>query len=198
MRGGAWVRPALTGLLAALLIHDASAVITLLPTGSPRRITMQVGSADTAVNQVVFDVSNANVSPNPLPITGVPGAGAPATTPAGGVLVRVITRNGNNTELRLTVDSSAGLSCVPASGCGATVIPFSTISWVAYNHDTTYPTFDIQNGVFTGAVAQLLTDYIMVNVSVDMSNVLIFSYDNATLYPAGQYLGRVTYTATMP
>jgi hypothetical protein len=29
-----------------------------------------------------------------------------------------------------------------------------------------------------------------------MTNVLIFQYDNATLYPSGRYTGRVVYTAT--
>jgi len=34
--------------------------------------------------------------------------------------------------------------------------------------------------------------------SIQMSNVLQFSYANSTLYPAGQYTGRVTYTAVIP
>lgn len=183
-------------------VSQAWAVITLLPTGSPRQLIMRVGSANATVNKVVFDVLNANVSPNPVPVVGVPGSGAPATSPTGGVEVYVRTRNQNQggkfTNLILTVDSSAGLACVGGSGCGATLIPFNTISWVSYDQDTTYVGFDIQNGRFDGSASQVLTNYWMDDVSVEMSNVLVFTYDNATLYPAGLYLGRVIYTATMP
>lgn len=188
---------ALAGL--AVLSGPASAVILLAPVGSPRQIILQVGSTNATVNQVVFNVTGANVAPSPTPVTGVPSADTPATTPTGGTLVRVRTRNtATATRLTLTVNSSAGLTCVAGSGCGATVIPFNTISWTSYGSAAPYATLDIQSGTFTGAASQQLTSYTMTNTSVDMSNTLIFRYNNATLYPAGQYRGRVVYTATMP
>jgi len=187
------------GMLTLGLISQAWAVITLLPTGSPRQLIMRVGSANATVNKVVFDVLNANVSPNPVPVVGVPGSGAPATSPTGGVEVFLQTRNSASaTTIFLNADSSAGLTCVGGSGCGSTVIPFNTISWTSYNLDTTYPGLDIQSGRFSGSSSQQLIGVIATGVSVRFSNVLVFTYDNATLYPAGQYLGRVTYTASMP
>ena len=184
-------------IAAALLAGPAHALITLLPTGSPRSITMRVGSAiANDINTVTFDVQNANVSPNPTAVTGVPSAGSSST--AGRVTILVQTKNGNNTPLRVTANSAAGLTCVSGSGCGTTIIPFSTISWTSYNKDTTYPTLDFQSGTFTGGATQQLISVTLVNVSVIIANELVFSYSNTTLYPAGQYRGRVAYTATMP
>lgn len=179
----------------------AHAVFTFTAFGSPRRIIMQVGSANTTVNNVTFNVNNASLFLNNTPVVGVPGNGTPATSPANGTEIRVTTRiptTGGNTQVTLSVDSSAGLTCVGGSGCGTTIIPFSTVSWTSYNHDATYPTYDIQDGTFNGSATQQLTNFYVSGASITMSNVLIFQYDNATLYPAGQYTGRVTYTATMP
>ncbi|MDB5844759.1 MAG: hypothetical protein JWP79_2069, partial [Polaromonas sp.] len=60
--------------------------------------------------------------------------------------------------------------------------------------------FDIQDGSFTGAGNQVLTNFSCCGGSdgFEMANTLIFSYTNATLYPSGQYTGRVTYTASTP
>ncbi|RZI97741.1 MAG: hypothetical protein EOO54_29510, partial [Haliea sp.] len=114
------------GLFAA---HEAGAVFTFTAFGSPRRIILQVGSANTTVNNVTFNVNNAGLFLNPTPVTGTPGNGTPATAPANGTEIRVTTRipaNVAGTRVTLTVDSSAGLTCVGGSGCGATVIPFNT------------------------------------------------------------------------
>lgn len=194
-------RVALGAALAAGFLHDAHAVFTFTAFGSPRRIIMQVGSANTTVNNVTFNVTNATLFLNPTPVTGVPGNGTPATTPANGTEIRVTTRIPTNTggrQVILSVNSSAGLTCVGGSGCGTTVIPFSTIRWTSYNKDTAFPGFDIQDGAFNGSATQQLTNFSVTGGSVTMSNVLIFEYDNATLYPFGQYTGRVTYTASMP
>lgn len=195
----AWGRVAVS-LLLLVLIPDASAVFTFSPLTARRSITMQVGSSVAGtINSVNFDVNNANISPNPLPVIGVPSttASTAATSPAGGVLVSLTAQMPGTTLVTLNVDSAAGLSCT-GSGCGSTIIPFNTISWTAYNHDTTYPTFDIQNGTFSGSSSQSLTSYYVSGGGVTMSNVLVFQYANTTLYPAGQYNGRVTFTASMP
>lgn len=186
------------GLLQA--VPTAHAVFTFIPLASPRTITLQVGAAGGTINNVVFNVSNANVSPTPTPVTGVPDASTPATTPAGGVRVRLRAQwPAGNSVVRLTVSSPAGLTCVGGSGCGATVIPFTTISWVAHEK-VNFTTFDIQNGSFTGAANQSLASFSCCGGTngVEMANTLIFTYSNSTLYPSGRYQGRVTYTASAP
>lgn len=199
-RAVAWIT--LTGL-ALLFVQDAQAVYTLVSLGS-RQTTLRVGSANGTINNVRFNVTGANISPSPTAVTGVPGNGTPATSPANGTEIQVITRMpgtlfGSST-LTLTVDSSAGLSCVGGSGCGTTSIPFNTIGWTSYNLDSGGD--DLVSGTFDGSASQQLarrnqyTGIIFTSGSLIMTNVLIFSYDNLTLYPSGIYRGRVVYTAT--
>lgn len=188
------------GVLAAGLLacSQAGAVFTFLPYANPRFIQLQVGSAGATINNVTFNVMGSNTSPNPFPVQGIPSVGTPATAPAGGVRVRMRGQwNSGNQRLTLSVDSAAGLACVGATGCGSTVIPFSTISWVA--HEKVNFTFaDIQNGSFNGSATQQLANFTCCNVgSIEMANTLIFTYNNATLYPAGRYTGRVVFTASI-
>ncbi|MBC7719667.1 MAG: hypothetical protein H7Z77_07740 [Chitinophagaceae bacterium] len=190
------------GLLAiGLYGGSAQAVITLLPTGSPRQITMRIGSATAgAISSVTFNVLNTNVSPSPVPVTGIASAGSSAAsaTPAGSTTISVLTRNSAAaTTILVTADSSAGIVCT-GGGCGSTVIPFNTISWTSFNPDTTYPGLDFQSGTFNGSSNQSLIGVIATGSSLRIENQLIFSYNNSTLYPAGQYIGRVAYTASMP
>lgn len=186
-------------VILGCVIPEAGAVFTFTALGTPRRITMQVGSTNTTINNVTFNVTNAALFLNPTPVTGTPGNGTPATTPANGTEIRVTTRFPNSgTSVNLTVDSSAGLTCVGGTGCGTTGIPFNTVSWTSYNHDATYPTFDIQDGTFSGSASQPLTGFTVTGASITMSNVLIYQYSNSTLFPSGKYTGRVTYTATIP
>jgi hypothetical protein len=189
------------GAFISLCCMDyAHAVFTFSGYTPVRQITMRVGAAGAVVNTVTFNVTGANVAPTPTPVIGTPDAGTPATTPVNGIEVTLTAGlvNPGGQRVTLTVDSSAGMSCVAGSGCGTTSIPFTTVNWTSYNHDLTYPTSDIQNGTFTGATNQQLTNYTVSGGSVAMSNILIFQYNNATLYPAGQYRGRVIYTATIP
>lgn len=208
LRGGLKMRMSL-GLLAALcFIPEAGAVFLDAPIGSNRRITMRVGSANTVNNVVTFNVTNANVSPNPTPITGVPNAGAnPSPSPAqtNGVEVNAaaVFTNTNGNTVTVTVNSSVALQCVASTGCGNTTIPFSSIKWTSYNlAPSSYGGgLDIQSGTFAGSALQQLsksswTGGTNSNGSTTLRNVLVFEYDNATLYPAGQYTGTVTFTAT--
>jgi len=186
--------------------QEAGAVFIQTPLGSPPFISVRVGSNNTTVNRVDFTVTGANIMPNPTAVTGVPGNGAPTTSPAGGVEIEVVTRNQNavfaQRTMTLTVDSSTGLACVAGTGCGSTIIPFTTIGWTSYNLQTgNNAGQDIQTGTFDGTASQQLATYTTVILfgfgsSVTMNNVLVFRYDNATLYPSGRYLGRVTFTAT--
>ncbi len=194
---------ALRGLLFALLLGAmpaAQAVFTFIPLATPRTITLQVGAPGATVNNVVFDVTGANISPTPTPVTGVPDASTPATSPAGGVRIRMRAQwPTGNSAARLTVSSPAGLTCTGGSGCGTTIIPFTTISWVAFEK-VNFTAVDIQNGTFTGAANQSLANFTCCGGGngVEMANTLIFTYSNVTLYPAGIYQGRVTYTASTP
>lgn len=188
------------GVLVAGLLAcgQAGAVFTFLPYATPRFIQLQVGAAGGTINNVTFNVTGANISPSPLPVQGIPDAATPATNPTGGVRVRMRGQwNSGNQILSLTVNSAAGLACVGATGCGSTVIPFNTISWVAHEK-LNFTTFDIQNGSFNGSATQTLANFsCCVSGSVEMANTLVFTYNNATLYPAGQYRGRVVFTASI-
>ncbi|TWO66140.1 hypothetical protein FN976_26715 [Caenimonas sedimenti] len=181
----------------------ASGLVLYFDGSGQRSITLRVGSNDAIVNNVTFDVLNADVAPTPTPVTGVAGNGAPAVNPAGGVLFVVSTnrRGGGADVVRLTANSSAGLTCSSGVCLGAGItIPFSTISWTSYEILGGGFASGIPSGTFTGAAAQtLFTNTVPAgNDSLIATNVLLFQYANTTLYPSGTYTGRVTYTLTVP
>jgi hypothetical protein len=180
-------------------------VFTRVALGSaPRSITLQVGSA-TGIDNVVFDVSGAAAAALPR---------APITNPTPGSVNFSITANrvspGFEPWITLTANSSVALKCVVGTGCGTTEIPFDSISWTSANADPSG--LDIQSGAFNGSATQQLARYqnnyrectfwivicfAYANYDTNMANTLNFRYSNSTLYPAGQYKGRVTFTATM-
>ena len=176
-------------LTASLHAADAGAVFIDFPLNNPLRLTLRVGSP-TGVDVVNFSaISGANISPTPSAVTYAP-------------LVDVevsLQRPGFSTpnDVVLTANSVAGLVCVAGSGCGSTAIPFSDVCWVSTNKVTGGG--DIQDGCFTGSATQPLASFgrVLFN-SRRMYNTLRFTYANARVYPAGQYRGTVTYTATVP
>ena len=169
-----------------------------------RRLTMRVGAATFGtVNNVTFDVTGANVSPTPTPVVGVPNANAaPTSAAANSVRVSVSNRWTDFAGQRVvvTANSSSGLAC--SSGpCGTTVIPFSKVSWTSSNLESgaPYAGQDFVSGSFSGSPNQTLLDFTAPAArSFSIVNDWVFSYSNDTLYPAGVYTGRVTFTATMP
>ena len=179
------------GVLPTASLHaaDAGAVFIDFPLNNPLRLTLRVGSP-TGVDVVNFGaISGANISPTPSAVTYAP-------------LVDVevsLQRPGFSTpnDVVLTANSVAGLVCVAGSGCGSTAIPFSDVCWVSTNKVTGGG--DIQDGCFTGSATQPLASFgrVLFN-SRRMYNTLRFTYANARVYPAGQYRGTVTYTATVP
>ncbi|WP_298608964.1 hypothetical protein [uncultured Thiothrix sp.] len=190
-------------LLSACFSEQALAVLTLTPlVNTSRRLTLQVGSSQFGtVNSVTFNVTTDKTSPNNTPIQGVPSATAAtaATTPANGILIKLTSEIPFALvnvwqNVKLTVDSSVGLACISGTGCGSTIIPFSTISWVSYNRGS----YDINDGSFTDGSTQTLFWVGSLNAGLQLENTLVFTYANSTIYPAGQYTGRVTYTATLP
>lgn len=205
-RQRATVTRALAAIIAAgFMTTHADAVLVIANVNGPRSVTMRVGSANATINTVTFDVLNANVSPTPTPVTGVPGNGTPPTAPANGTEVQVIAQVPNNAvrTLRLSVNSAAGLNCIAGTGCGTTLIPFTSVSWTSYNKEVgALAGQDIQDGVFSGGADQELARGVVDTTGpgsgarITMTNVLIFRYANATIYPSGRYTGRVVYTVT--
>lgn len=199
------LRAAALAAFALCWAQQAAAVFTFTALGSAR-VIMRVGSDNGRVNSVTFPVTGASIGPTQTRVIGVRGDGAPAIAPANGVEIEVETRMpnnlwGNNT-MTLLANSSGGLTCVGGSGCGATIIPFTTIGWTSYNLATgTGAGEDIQDGTFNGSGAQKLAEHTtwtgIFGSSVNMSNVLVFHYDSATLYPAGRYTGTVVFTASI-
>ncbi|MBL8372757.1 MAG: hypothetical protein JNK28_15335 [Burkholderiaceae bacterium] len=189
----AWRLLAVTSLLLGVSA-DVAAVFTWANVAVPRRqVTLRIGTNTTGViDNVVFDVTGANV-----------GSGTAVTAGSGDIFVQVTVRKpvtGNPARAQsLTVNSSAGLTCVGGSGCGTTVIPFTTISWDSVVQEGgTYANWDVPSGTFTGAAAQTLYTN---NVNpafegvMDSINTLTFRYANTVVYPSGNYTGRVVFTA---
>jgi hypothetical protein len=169
-----------------------------------RRLTMRVGSQYFGtISNVSFDVTGANVAPSPAPVPGIPSSGAaPGSAPANSVRISVSNRWTDFAGQRVivTVDTSAGLACTTSVSCGSTVIPFSKISWTSSGLATGgYAGQDFGSGSFSGSTNQTLLDFTAPAArSFSIVNDWNFTYSNDTLYPAGVYQGRATFTATMP
>jgi hypothetical protein len=204
----AWLRVAAFGLLALCFTTQASAVVTVTSgyTGV-RSITMQVGTATSGVVDVVqFNVANTPTGNSQTYAASVNGNGVPLLASSGGVLIAINMRTPSalgTQSFTTTVTSPASLTCA-SGGCGSASIPFSTISWTSTTVATaSNAAFDIQNGVFIPGTTQNLnsfptgTNTTMGGGSiVNWANTMTFSYTSAIAYPAGNYTGRVTYTAT--
>lgn len=190
------------GLLAACA--GAHAVVTYFFNGNgARSVTLRVGSDNNTVNTVTFDVNNASVAPSPAPVQGTPGNGATPTSPTGGILIQLDVRRraAPPDSVTLTVNSSAGMLCVSGPcTANALTIPLTHVGWTSYDWGGGGSSGGIATGSFNGGSNQLLFSGVATtgNNGLQMQNVLVFSYDNSTLYPSGSYRGRVVYTATVP
>ncbi|NIW25411.1 MAG: hypothetical protein GWN29_13070 [Gammaproteobacteria bacterium] len=90
---------------------------------------------------------------------------------------------GNQANYLITMDSSGGM--MNASG---DVIPFSDLSWITQDGD-------IPSGQFDNSANQFLQQYSERGRRArGVVDYLTFSYANTSVYPAGDYTGRVTYT----
>ena len=184
---------------------SAHAVLTWGSSGTNQSITLPVGSTTAGnVNSVNFDVSNALLNSNNTSVQGTPSSDTPITSPTGGVPIifsATMTSRASNAyvDVKVTAKTPAGLTCVSGSGCGTTVIPFNKISWVAYGNGTDANSLvtDVKSGTFVNNGTQNLSYAGYKGGSPTVSNSLIFNYDASTIYPAGRYTGRVTYTATI-
>ena len=177
-------------LTASLHAADAGAVFINFDLNSPLQLRLRVGSTGNTVDTVSFPaISGANISPAPSAVTYASLVDVEVS------LQRPAINFPNNVVL--TVNSTAGMACVAGSGCGSTIIPFTDVCWVSTNKVAGGG--DIQDGCFTGSATQPLASFGWVLFSSRrMYNTLRFTYANARVYPAGQYRGTVTYTATVP
>lgn len=196
-------------LLACGISVPANAVITTVSdTSSTYALSLRVGSA-VGVDTVQFNVTGNNVGLTPTPVTGSPAIDISVTP------MRPATSASAARPVTLRVDSSVALSC--ANGpCSGTTIPFSKISWTASNNAGAG---DIQSGQFTGTANQQLASFnanatYCSGIQLPIFDTcllgswfyqsralhatrLTFSYANDTIYPAGTYNGKVTFTASM-
>ena len=177
-------------LTASLHAADAGAVFINFDLNNPLQLRLRVGSIGNTVDTVSFPaISGANISPAPSAVTYASLVDVEVS------LQRPAINFPNNVVL--TVNSTAGMACVAGSGCGSTIIPFTDVCWVSTNKVAGGG--DIQDGCFTGSATQPLASFGWVLFSSRrMYNTLRFTYANARVYPAGQYRGTVTYTATVP
>lgn len=185
------------------LAQPAYAVITIATESNlqwwiPVRLELQIGTPQpNVIDRVRFDVPAQNVGNATL---------VPASTGGVDALMRIALAGGEQQSMRTTVDSSVGLQCATPASCGSTVIPFSDISWtVTPAPSGQYAQFDWQDGAFTGGATQQLLAFTFTSGNlpfwrravVTVASTLNFNYANSTIYPAGRYRGRVTYTTTL-
>jgi hypothetical protein len=148
----------------------------------PRIIFLSVGTgtafADvTTVDRVDFNLATTDVG------SGAAVAGALGTGLGYPVPVRVL---GNGGNVSLTANGIAG-----GLTNGAQTVPWTQITGTSSS--AALPNPAIGNGV-AGAAASLPATAGVVNQSATWS----FSYTNSAAVAAGQYTGRVTYTAALP
>ena len=200
----AWLRFLAFGLLALFFTTQASAVITV--TGGytgVRTITMRVGTASSGVVDVVqFNVANTTNGNSQAFAASVNGNGVPLLASSGAVTIAINMKTPTSNAFSTTVTSPTSLTCL-SGGCGAATIPFSTISWTSATvAGAPNSAFDIQNGTFIPGTTQSLSTFAAGTTTigggsdVNWTNTLTFSYTSAIAYPAGNYTGRVVYTAT--
>ncbi len=189
----------LMGLLG--LVSEAGAVITVVAgyVGT-RTLTLSVGTPVTGtIDTVQFNVGGGTVG-NSLPTAANPivnGNGTAISAAGGGVAIRVFFQTPAATvpdTLQVTVTAPAALTC-PVGNCVGTTIPFSSISW----NITTTSALDFQPGTFVNGGTLTIEGPGTLNVAgtVNITNTLLFRYANTTAFPAGNYTGTVTYTATL-
>lgn len=176
---------ALLSATALGLLAPAEAVVTHLDNSSVDTISIRVGSVN-AIDTVNFGAIAGNAVGNNV-----------AVGAAGTVEIVVSAAGTGNRTITVYADSAAGMSCQSVSSCGATTIPFSAVGWTvgSLNSPGGLPVFDMPAGSFSGSDSQTVASF---KPAQRLSNTLSFKYANTTVYPAGTYRGRVTFTASMP
>lgn len=183
-------RMACTVMIASCLLPEAEAVFVSLGTlvQAQHQIRIRVGSDAAGVDTVNFGSIDGNKVGNAQSVAAQGGSGIElwvfAWTPGDGD--RMVT---------VTANSAMGMSCTTAPSCGATTIPFDTVSWTVGSNAKADGGGDVQPGSFNMSAAQPIARFPSAR---QLKSTLFFRYANATVYPAGTYTGRVTFTASMP
>jgi hypothetical protein len=183
-------RMACTVMIASCLLPEAEAVFLSLGAlvQAQHQIRIRVGSDAAGVDTVNFGSIDGTKVGNGQSVAGQGGSGVDlwvsAWTPGDGD--RVVT---------VTANSAMGLSCTSSSSCGTTTIPFDTVSWTVGSAATANGGGDVQPGKFNMSSAQPIARFASAR---QLKSTLFFRYANSTVYPAGTYTGRVTFTASMP
>jgi len=143
--------------------------------GAPAEVRIRVGAA-TGITKVTHNVPATQVGDG-TPIAGTPNSvliEASARRPFPSVFF---------TNFIVSVDSSTPLSN------GTDTISFTNISWTAQDGD-------IPSGNFTGTPAQVILPSTRAFWLVRDWHT--FFYNNTQIVPYGTYIGRVTYTVSVP
>ena len=145
----------------------------------PRFVFLQVGTGtflanNTAVDEIAF-------APAVAAVGGGSVAGTGGNLGGGAVTVRVI---GNAGSMTLGATGPANLTTA-----GGSTIPWTQITVAATGSAPTHPTIN-------GASVALPAAAGVVNTA--STGVWTYSYANTTTPAAGDYIGRVTYTASAP
>jgi len=198
------------GVTALCLVSEAGAVVTIssIYLGT-RTLTLRVGTATAgAIDTVQFNVGGATVG-NSLPYAAaVNGNGVAIAASSGGAVAinmkMQVPASKVPQNVTTTVTYPPALTCI-SGGCGSAAIPFSKIRWTTNSPSS----LDFQSGYFSdgGSPKTIQSGQLnstadplisLVGGTFDVSNTMTFTYINDVAYPAGNYSGTVTYTATLP
>jgi hypothetical protein len=155
---------------AALPAHGVTISIA---NGAPQ-LRLTVGSGGGTIDVVSFNIAAASIG------NGVAIVGSRTIT----IVARARATASNSRTATLTADSSSSLSNAATGG----QLSFSAISWTASDSD-------IPSGSFTGTAGQVLATFLN---SRQVTTTHTFRYANTQILDAGTYIGRITYTLTMP
>ena len=171
-RRDSW-RVLLTAVGLLLATMHADAVVTIVGTFPIQQLLLAVGTTGPFINTVSMDVPGAEV-------------GNPASPVVGSPTIRVILlarAPAGTPNFELVVDSATPLS----NGSGGT-IPMTEIAWTSADGS-------LGDGSFDATIDQLLMTAPPDRVVFDF---LTFRYLNSTVPPAGNYVGRVRFTLSVP
>jgi hypothetical protein len=185
--------------LAVLVPLEVAAVFTnigdisyLQPQHSVR---LRVGSPSGVVDSVGFTIPGDTVGSGKAILQDVsPGANAALVQ----VEIQARTMNPGDRTVLVTVTTPSGLC--HSAGCTAAIIPMTEIAWTSLNVQTGGADGNTaQGGIDSGVFAATTTTTLLTFPSGQRAiNSLQFRFLNTTLFPAGTYSGRVTFTASMP
>jgi len=167
--------------------------------GGNTKLRLRVGSNGNTTDTVIINVPDTNVGDG-TPVVSTNNISGSSGQYTVRFLMDMRRYPGNNGPFplsgtaRLRSNSSNSMSCITAATCGSTQIPFTTISWTQRDGDMV-----TEASAYNGAPLQQLHSQVLglggaPGNGVRYRDYLQFSYDNATLLPAGSYRGTINFT----